>query len=125
MGLPWWLSGKESACNAGDVGDVGLIPGWADPLREEMVTHSSILAWRIPWTEEPGGLTSMGSQRVGDDCVTEHAYTFIIFYGQFLFFIFLSLLKRTFAFHEVLKRYPSFKFFFFSQSYLFIYLFIF
>ena len=38
--------------------------GWEDPLEEAMVTHSSILAWRIPWTEEPGGLQSMGSQRV-------------------------------------------------------------
>ena len=36
-----------------------------DPLEEEMATHSSILSWRIPWTEEPGGLQSMGSQRVG------------------------------------------------------------
>ena len=39
--------------------------GWEDPLEEEMATHSSILAWRIPLTEEPGGLQSMGSQRVG------------------------------------------------------------
>ena len=39
--------------------------GWEDPLEEGMATHSSILAWRIPWTEEPGGLQSMGSQRVG------------------------------------------------------------
>ena len=38
--------------------------GWEDPLENGMVTHSSILAWRIPWTEEPGGLQSMGSQRV-------------------------------------------------------------
>ena len=38
--------------------------GWEDPLEEGMVTHSSILAWRIPWTEEPGGIQSMGSQRV-------------------------------------------------------------
>ena len=38
--------------------------GWEDPLEEGMVTHSSILAWRIPWTEEPGGLQSLGSQRV-------------------------------------------------------------
>ena len=38
--------------------------GWEDPLEKRMVTHSSILAWRIPWTEEPGGLHSMGSQRV-------------------------------------------------------------
>ena len=39
-----------------------LSPGWEDPLEKEMATHSSILAWRIPWTEEPGGLQSMGSQ---------------------------------------------------------------
>ena len=39
--------------------------GWEDPLEKEMATHSSILAWRIPWTEEPGGLQSMGLQRVG------------------------------------------------------------
>ena len=41
--------------------------GWEDTLEEEMATHSSILAWRIPCTEEPGGLQSMGSQRVGHD----------------------------------------------------------
>ena len=41
--------------------------GWEDPLEEGTATHSSILAWRIPWTEEPGGLQSMGSQRVGHD----------------------------------------------------------
>ena len=41
--------------------------GWEDPLEEGMATHSSILAWRIPWTEEPGGLQSMGLQRVGHD----------------------------------------------------------
>ena len=40
---------------------------WEDPLEKEMATHSSILAWRIPWTEEPGGLQSMGLQRVGHD----------------------------------------------------------
>ena len=39
--------------------------GWEDPLEEEIATHSSILAWEIPWTEEPGGLQSKGSQRVG------------------------------------------------------------
>ena len=41
--------------------------GWEDPLEREMATHSSTLAWKIPWTEEPGGLQSMGSQRVGHD----------------------------------------------------------
>ena len=41
--------------------------GWEDPLEEEMTTHSSILAWGIPWTEQPGGLQFMGSQRVRHD----------------------------------------------------------
>ena len=45
--------GKESACNAGDL---GLSLGWEDPLEKGMATNSSILAWRIPWTEEPSGL---------------------------------------------------------------------
>ena len=42
--------------------------GWEDSLEKEIATHSSILAWRIPWTEEPGGLQSMESQRVGQTC---------------------------------------------------------
>ena len=41
--------------------------GWKDPLEKEMATHSSILAWKIPWTEAPGGLQSMGLQRIGHD----------------------------------------------------------
>ena len=41
--------------------------GWEDPLAKEMATHSSTLAWKIPWTEKPGRLHSMGSQRVGHD----------------------------------------------------------
>ena len=41
--------------------------GWEDPLEKELATHSSILAWKISWTEEPGGLQSIGSQRVGHD----------------------------------------------------------
>ena len=45
----------------------GLILGQEDPLEKGMVSHSSILAWKIPWTEEYGGLQSMGSQRVGND----------------------------------------------------------
>ena len=58
---------KESACNVGDL--------WSlvqeDPLEKEMATHSSIFAWSIPWTEEPGGLQSMESQRVRHDCLTK------------------------------------------------------
>ena len=57
----WPLSGKESACKAGDPGSV---PGEEDPLEEGTATHSSVLAWRIPWTEGPGGLQSTGLQRV-------------------------------------------------------------
>ena len=52
---------KLSTCNAGDLGS---IPGQEDPLEKEMATHSSILAWRIPWTEEPGGLQFTGLQTV-------------------------------------------------------------
>ena len=63
-GLPWWLSGKESACNAGDTGDTGLILGLGSSPEEGMATHSSILAWRIPWTEKPGGLQPIESQRI-------------------------------------------------------------
>ena len=61
VGRPRWLSGKESACNAGDMGDADMILGSGTPLEESMATHASILAWRIPWTEEPGGLQSMRS----------------------------------------------------------------
>ena len=51
--------------------------GWEDPLEEEMATRSSTLAWKIPWTEEPGRLQSMGSQRVGHDFT--FTFTFIIY----------------------------------------------
>ena len=61
--FPGGSVGKGAACNAGDLGS---IPGWEDPLENSMVTHSSILAWRIPWTEEPGRLhTVYGVARVG------------------------------------------------------------
>ena len=59
-GLLWWLSGKDPPANAGDTSP---IPGPEDPLEKEMATHSSIRAWEIPWTEDPGGLQSMGSQK--------------------------------------------------------------
>ena len=52
-------------------GDAGSIPGQEDLQEEEMATRSSILAWEIPWTEEPGGLQSMGSQRLRHDLVTK------------------------------------------------------
>ena len=50
--------------------------GWEDPLEKEMATHSSTLAWRIPWREEPGGLQSTGSQRVGHDWATSLRFFF-------------------------------------------------
>ena len=56
---------KNPPANGGGLRDVGSIPGWEDPREDSMTTHVSILAWRIPWTEEPGGLQSIGSQRVG------------------------------------------------------------
>ena len=67
LGVPGGISVKEPAANAGNIRDVGLIPRWEDPLEEGMGNHSSILAWRIPWTEEPGGLQSIGSLRVRHD----------------------------------------------------------
>ena len=58
---------KNLPANEGDIRDVDLIRGQEDPLEEGMATHSSILAWRIPWTEEPGGLQDIGSHRIGND----------------------------------------------------------
>ena len=67
LGFPGGSSGKERACNAGDSGEPGLSLGLDDPLEEEMAAHSSILAWRIPWTEKPVRLQSIWSQRVRHD----------------------------------------------------------
>ena len=60
MELPGGAVVKNLLANAGSLGH-------KDPLEKEMVTHSSILAWKIPWAEEPGGLQSMGSERVRHD----------------------------------------------------------
>ena len=64
LDFPSGSADKEPDCSAGDLGS---IPSWEDPLEKGMATHSSVLAWRIPGTEEPGGLLSMGSHRVGHD----------------------------------------------------------
>jgi len=69
FGFPGGTAVKNLPNNAGDpedTGDMGLVwsLGGEDPLEEGMATHCSILAWRIPWTEEPAGLQSIGSQRV-------------------------------------------------------------
>ena len=72
-GLPRWYSGKEFACQCRRCKRHrfrSLV--WEDPLEEEIVTQSSVLAWKIPRTEETGGLQSRGSQRVGHDLVTEN-----------------------------------------------------
>ena len=58
---------RNLPASAGEVRDMGLIPGQEDPLEEGMATHSSILALRIPWKEEPSRLQSIGSQRVKRD----------------------------------------------------------
>ena len=59
---------KESACNAGDWQEMQVRSlGWEDPLEEEMATHSSILVWKTQRTEEPGGLQSVGLERVEHD----------------------------------------------------------
>ena len=69
--FPGGASGKKKRkrkkylpVNVGDVRDTGLIPGLQRSLEKETVTHSSILTWRIPWTEKPGRLWSIGSKRV-------------------------------------------------------------
>ena len=91
IGLPWGLSGfpggsdgKASVCNAGDLGvlsgkesacsagDPGSIPGLERSPGQGNGNPVHILAWRIPWTKKPGGLQSMGSQRVGHNWATKH-----------------------------------------------------
>ena len=74
-GLPRWWSGKDLPANSQDARDVGSMPG-SGRSREGNATCCSILAWEIPWTEEPGGLQSMGSQRVGQDgCLVQKIVT--------------------------------------------------
>ena len=78
LGLPWWL--EDFTCGS----KVKHLPamqetraqslGWEDPLEKEMATHSSILTWKIPWTEEPGGLQARGSQR--EKRLSDFSFTF-------------------------------------------------
>ena len=67
FGFPGDSNDRESACNAGNPGSLGR----GDPLEKGVATHSGILAWEIPWTEEPGKLQSMASQRVGHNWATD------------------------------------------------------
>ena len=73
MDFPGGSDGKESTCNAGDL---GLIPGLGRSLEEGMAMHSSILVWRIPWTEEPGGVQSMGRE---ESDMTERLSTCLLY----------------------------------------------
>ena len=70
-GFPGGSDGKAAACIAGDL---GLIPGSERSPGEGMATHSSTLAWKIPWMEESGGLQSMGPPRVGHDWATSLSF---------------------------------------------------
>ena len=68
VGIPWQLNGQDSVLQLQENQEMGIcFLGWEDSLEEGMATHTSILAWRIPWTEEPGGLQSIGLQRVRQD----------------------------------------------------------
>ena len=68
-GLLQWLSRKNSTCNQETQENQVQSLGWEDPLGEEMAIHSSICAWKIPWTEEPGGLHSPWGHRESDTTV--------------------------------------------------------
>ena len=70
--LPWLLSGKESACQCRKTQERQVCClDQEDSLEKEMATYSSVLAWKILWTEEPGGLQSMGLQKAGYDLATK------------------------------------------------------
>ena len=78
MGFPGSAGGKEPACQCRRHETWVWSLGWEDPLEKGVATHSSILAWRIPWTVEPCGLKSMGSQGVGhnwSDWIHTHTHT--------------------------------------------------
>ena len=76
--LSWWLRRKKHLPTMQETQVQSL--GWEDPLEKEMTTHSSTLAWKITWTEGPGRLQSMGSQRVGHDWVASLYLLFIIIF---------------------------------------------
>ena len=81
IGLPRWLVIKNPLATAGDAGDQVRSLGQEDPLELEMTTYSSIIAQKISWTEEPGGLQSMESQRVNMTECTHTYNTCIYVYG--------------------------------------------
>ena len=88
-GLPWWLRQKLPTVQETWVQSLGQ----EDPLEEAMATHSNILAWRIPWTEKPGGLHSMELQRVGYNWATNtFTFTSSLWYKSIIMSLFLAIL---------------------------------
>ena len=69
---------KNLPANAEDTRNVGFTLGWEDPLEKEMATHSSNLDWKIPWTEEPGGVWSTGSQSQTQLSIAQHSSTYYV-----------------------------------------------
>ena len=76
---------KNPPANAEDVRDVGLIPGLERSPEEGMATHSSVLAWRIPWTEEPGGLQSIGLQSRTQLSTAQQAHIYLYINYMYIF----------------------------------------
>ena len=109
---------KNPPANAGDSRGAVRSLGWEDPLEKEMETHSSIPAWRIPWTEEPGRIWSIGSQKVGHDWSNlPHTHTGSLkhddFFPRVFYLIMLKLQDSTFeiivCLFWFLSSYPQFK----------------
>ena len=108
LGFSDGSDGKESACNAGDTQQMQVWSlGLEDPHEEEMVIPSNILPWRIPWTEEPGGLQSMGSQRVGHNWMTNTNTWSFVAKVMCLLFIMLSRCVVDSLVAEMVKNLPA------------------
>ena len=96
LGFPGGSEVKAFACNVGDLGSIPRLGRFPWRRKWQPTTHSSVLAWRIPWTEEPGGLQSTGSQRVGHDwatslrlVTTKHWVGLPVRYSSFPLFIYV------------------------------------
>ena len=84
MGSQVELVVKNPPANEGDIRNLGSLSGQENPLEKSMATHSSTLAWRIPWTEEPGGLLSIGLQKLRHDGNDLACNTKLICNGRFI-----------------------------------------
>ena len=124
MGFTRWCTGKESTCQCRRCKRHGCDP-WIleDILEEDMATHSSILSWKISWTEKTGWLLSMGYQRVGCNWVHTHTHTHTHIYTHFTMtaldvFIIIWLVlssSQTYGFHES-RNYSYFTFHYITKS---------